>query len=133
MEVTDRERALELEVEALRVRVLAVGRDEVRNRASRALAALGIESMWAADAIEARRLCQRAHFEVALVDAGLPAAEEVIAALELRGRRLARSVVVFSDGGDAPGFAKLDAEPVQVDAAGVAVLALLQQVEATPG
>jgi hypothetical protein len=42
-------------------------------------------------------------------------------------------VVVFSESGDASGFATLDAEPVPVDAAGVAVLALLQQVEATPG
>ena len=43
-------------------------------------------------------------------------------------------MVVFSDGGEAPGgIVKLDAEPVPVDAAGVAVLALLQQEEPTPG
>jgi len=125
--------ALGAAVQAGRVRVLAIGRDAVRTRAARALEALGIESMWATDATEAARLCQRARFEVALVDAGLPAADDIIAALDLRGRRLARSVVVFSESGDAPGFAKLDAEPVPVDAAGVAVLALLQQVEATPG
>src|SRR3954468_17878853 len=125
--------ALGAAVQAGRVRVLAIGRDVVRTRAARALEALGIESMWAADATGAARLGQRARFEVALVDAGLPAADDIIAALDLRGRRLARSVVVFSESGDAPGFAKLDAEPVPVDAAGVAVLALLQQVEAAPG
>jgi CheY-like chemotaxis protein len=125
--------ALGAAVQAGRVRVLAIGRDEVRTRAARALEALGIESMWAADAVEAARLCQRARFEVALVDAGLSTTDDIIAALDLRGRRLARSVVVFSESGEAPGFAKLDAEPVPIDAAGVAVLALLQQVEATPG
>jgi signal transduction histidine kinase/DNA-binding response OmpR family regulator len=125
--------ALGAAVQAGRVRVLAVGRDGVRARAGRALEALGIESMWAGDAVEAARLCQRARFEVALVDAGLPAADDIIAALDLRGRRLPRSVVVFSESGDAPGFARFDAEPVPVDAAGVAVLALLQQAQPAPG
>jgi len=70
---------------------------------------------------------------VALVDAGLPAADQVLAALDLRGRRLERSVVVFSDGHGASGLVKLAADPVPVDAAGVAVLALLQQEEPAPG
>ena len=99
----------------------------------RTLDELAIEHEWASTPLEAARLCASRRFEVALVDAGLPAADDIIAALDLRGRRLARSVVVFSDGGDAPGYAKLDAEPVPIDAAGVAVLALLQQVEATRG
>ena len=125
--------ALGAAVLAGRVRVLAVGRDAVRTRAGRALKSLGIESMWASDAGEAARLCARARFEVALVDAGLPAADQVLAALDLRGRRLERSVVVFSDGHGASGLVKLAAEPVPVDAAGVAVLALLQQEEPAPG
>src|SRR3954470_21611887 len=119
--------ALGAAVLAGRVRVLAVGRDTVRQRAGRALESLGIGSLWASDALEPARLCSRARFEVALIDAGLPAAEEVVAALELRGRRLERSVVLFSDGAvGAPGMVKLEAEPVPVDAAGIAVLALLQ-------
>src|SRR3954468_4708876 len=97
--------ALGAAVLAGRVRVLAVGRDTVRQRAGRALESLGIESMWASDAVEAARLCSRARFEVALIDAGLPAAEQIVAALELRGRRLERSVVLFSDGAvGAPGM-----------------------------
>ena len=126
--------ALGAAVLAGRVRVLAVGRDTVRQRAGRALESLGIESMWASDALEAARLSSRARFEVALIDAGLPGAEEVVAALQLRGRRLERSVVLFSDGGPggAPGMVKLEAEPVPVDAAGIAVLALLQQEDPAP-
>ena len=46
-----------------------------------------------------RALCGQPLFEVALVDAGLPDADAVLAALRLRGRRLRRSVVVFSVGG----------------------------------
>jgi signal transduction histidine kinase/CheY-like chemotaxis protein len=126
-ELTD---ALGAAVLAGRVRVLAVGRDVVRQRAARALDALGIESMWASDSLEVARLCARARFEVALVDGGMPEADRILAALDLRGRRLDRSVVVFSDGTDGiGGLVKLDADPVPVDAAGVAVLALLQQEE----
>src|SRR5205814_199779 len=73
-ELTD---ALGAAVLAGRVRVLAIGRDAVRPRAGRALESLGIESMWASDASEAARLCARARFEVALVDAGLDSAADL--------------------------------------------------------
>ncbi|HET8537231.1 MAG TPA: hypothetical protein VFL73_08645, partial [Solirubrobacteraceae bacterium] len=65
--------------------------------------------------------------EVALVDAGVTHPENVLAALDLRGRRLRRSVVVFSDGESAPpGIARLDAEPVELADAGATVLDLLR-------
>ncbi len=108
-----------------RVRVLVVGRASVRDHLSSVLDDLGIEFVWATNAAAAERLCQDWHFEVALVDAGLRSPEAALAALDLRGRRLRRSVVVFSDGDD-PGLARLDPQPVPVDDAGAAVLAVLQ-------
>jgi hypothetical protein len=71
-------------------------------------------------------MCQQRHFEVALVDAGLTHPENALAALDLRGRRLQRSVLVFSTGDVSPGLARFDAEPVELDNAGATVLALLQ-------
>jgi hypothetical protein len=51
--------------------------------------------------------------------------------LDLRGRRLRRSVVLVSADGDGPpGFARLDADPIPVDEAGAAVLALLEPAAA---
>jgi hypothetical protein len=109
-----------------RVRVVVVGRDEVRAELEPKLGELGIEHEWATSAAGAARLCQERHFEVALVDAGLHHPETALAALDLRGRRLKRSVLVFSSGDDAPSFARLDAEPVALEQAGATVLALLQ-------
>jgi signal transduction histidine kinase/CheY-like chemotaxis protein/HAMP domain-containing protein len=109
-----------------RVRVLVVGRAEMRAELEPKLGDLGIEHEWATSAAGAATLCQERHFEVALVDAGLHHPETALAALDLRGRRLKRSVLVFSSGDDAPGFARLDAEPVGLEQAGATVLALLQ-------
>jgi DNA-binding NtrC family response regulator len=108
-----------------RVRVLAVGRPEVRDRLRDTLDELGIEHEWAVTPAEVRRLCSTRHYEVALLDAALPESEEVVAALDLRGRRLRRSVVVFAEDTGAPGFARLDAEPVAIEDAGAVVLGLL--------
>jgi CheY-like chemotaxis protein len=123
--------ALGSAVQSGRVRVLGVARDTVRPRAQRALRELGIESTWAAGAAEAAALCSRARFEVALVDAGLERPDDVVGALNLRGRRLARSVVVFSDG-DSLGAVRLDAEPLSLEDAPAAVLALLEAEHAVP-
>src|SRR4051794_12447862 len=118
--------ALGAAVMAGRVRVLAVGRPEARHGLREALDDLGIEHEWASTPLEAARLCAHRRFEVALIDAALPDVEAAIAGLELRGRRLRRSVVVVATGDDAPvGLARLDAEPVALDDAGAAVLALL--------
>jgi hypothetical protein len=121
--------ALGAAVLAGRVRVLAVGRQDVRDRLRQTLGELGIDHEWADTPAEARRLCGARHYEVALVDAGLPEAEEVVGALDLRGRRLRRSVVVFAEDGAVPGFARLDAEPVAIEDAGAVVLGLLDAAE----
>jgi signal transduction histidine kinase/DNA-binding response OmpR family regulator len=109
-----------------RVRVLVVGRSQTRAELEPRLEELGIEHAWATSSGAAARLCQQRHFEVALVDAGLARPENALAALDLRGRRLRRSVLVFSAGEGAPGLARLDAEPVELDEAGAAVLQLLE-------
>ena len=93
------------------------------------LGELGIAYDWATRAREAARLCDEKRFEVALVDAALPAPERALAALDLRGRRLPRSVIVFS-AGDEPGFVKLAAEAIPLEDAGAAVLGLLGPDEA---
>jgi signal transduction histidine kinase/DNA-binding response OmpR family regulator/HAMP domain-containing protein len=113
---------------ANRVRVLVIGRSHVRDQLEPRLRELGVEHEWATSSGAAARLCQQRHFEVALVDAGLTHPENALAALDLRGRRLRRSVVVFSsgDGDEAPGLARLDAEAVELEDAGATVLALLQ-------
>lgn len=118
--------ALGAAVLAGRVRVLAIGREEVRPPLDRTLDDLGIAHEWAGDEAEAVRLCTQRYFEVALVDAGLPGARRIMEHLDLRGRRLRRSVVVFTAGDvDTPGYALLDAEPVSLQDAGAVVLGLL--------
>jgi len=118
--------ALGAAVLAGRVRVLAVGREAVRAPLNRTLDDLGIEHEWASDPAYAQKLCGMRYYEVALVDGGMPNAETVIAGLDLRGRRLRRSVVVFNaDDADVPGYARLDAEPVSLADAGAVVLGLL--------
>jgi len=109
-----------------RVRVLVVGRSQTREQLEPRLDELGIEHEWATSSGAAARLCQQRHFEVALVDAGLAHPENALAALDLRGRRLRRSVLVFSTGERSPGIARLAAEPVELDEAGATVLQLLQ-------
>jgi signal transduction histidine kinase/DNA-binding response OmpR family regulator len=123
--------ALGSAVMAGRVRVLAVGRADIRTNLRQVLDELAIEHEWASSPLEAARLCAMRRFEVALVDAGLPDVEAAIAGLDLRGRRLHRSVIVVSADGDGPpGLARLDAEPISVGDAGAAVLALLEPAAA---
>jgi CheY-like chemotaxis protein len=118
--------ALGAAVLAGRVRVIAVGREEVREPLNRTLDDLGIEHEWVSEPEHAQQLCRQRYYEVALVDGGMPDAAGVIAGLDLRGRRLRRSVVVFSaDDAEALGFARLDAEPVPLADAGAVVLGLL--------
>ena len=117
--------ALGAAVLAGRVRVLAVAKPTSRAGVTDALDALGIVHEWAADPDDVAALCATRRYEVALVDAALDAPERALAALDLRGRRLRRAVLVFSADGAAPAYARLDADPVAVADAGAAVLGLL--------
>ena len=117
--------ALGAAVVAGRVRVLAVGEPAGRAALDTALDALSIAHEWAADADEVAALCAARRYEVALIDAGMPASDAAITALNLRGRRMRHAVLVFSADGTATGYARLDAKPVSLDGAGAAVLELL--------
>jgi CheY-like chemotaxis protein len=109
-----------------RVRVLVVARPSLHDTLAPTLFDLGIEYEWGTDPLSAAQMCQDHFFEVALVDAGLNDADAVMAALDLRGRRLRRSVVVFSGEESEQSVVQLDAEPVAIEEAGATVLALLQ-------
>jgi signal transduction histidine kinase/DNA-binding response OmpR family regulator/HAMP domain-containing protein len=109
-----------------RVRVLVVARPGLREQLESTLTDLGIEYEWATDSLGAARLCLEHFFEVALIDADMHEPDAAVASLDLRGRRLRRSVVVFSSGGDSPGLARFDMDPVAIEDAGATVLGLLQ-------
>jgi signal transduction histidine kinase/CheY-like chemotaxis protein len=109
-----------------RARVLVVGRAAKREEVGGMLERRGVDYVWATSAAEAARLCEESRFEVALVDAGMRAPHAALAQLDLRGRRLRRSVVVFSTGDDHPGMARLDPDPIPVEDATQAVLEVLR-------
>jgi PleD family two-component response regulator len=109
-----------------RARVLVVGRASARDVLGPMLERRGIEYEWATSGAEAARLCEETHFEVALVDAGMRSPESALAQLDLRGRRLRRSVILFSTGDLAPGLARLDPDPVPVEDATQAVVEALR-------
>jgi signal transduction histidine kinase/CheY-like chemotaxis protein/HAMP domain-containing protein len=122
-ELTD---AIGAAILASRARVLVVGRDGVRDDVGPLLTRRGIDFAWASTGSEAARLCEERHFEVALVDAGMRSPQAALAQLDLRGRRLRRSVVVFSTGEEAPGLARLTPDPVPVEDATDAVVEALR-------
>jgi CheY-like chemotaxis protein len=109
-----------------RARVLVVGRAGMREEVGEMLARRSIDYVWVTSAAEASRLCEERRFEVALVDAGMRSPQAALAALDLRGRRLRRSVVVFSTGDESPGIARLDPDPMSVEDATQAVVEALR-------
>jgi signal transduction histidine kinase/DNA-binding response OmpR family regulator/HAMP domain-containing protein len=109
-----------------RARVLVVGRASMRDEVGEMLSRRGIDFVWATSAAEAARLCEERRFEVALVDAGMRSPQAALAQLDLRGRRLRRSVVVFSTGDESPGIARLDPDPMTVEDATQAVVEALR-------
>jgi signal transduction histidine kinase/DNA-binding NarL/FixJ family response regulator len=119
--------ALGSAVLAGRTNVLVVGRSVVRSQLEPALVRLGLDHEWVTSAAAAARACGGRRFEIALVDAGMRSPEAVLRALDLRGRRLGRAVMLFSAGDETPGLANLGAEPVPVEDAAGAVLQALSQ------
>jgi hypothetical protein len=118
--------ALGSAVLAGRVRVLVVGRAGTRPQLEPELERMGIACKWVTSATAVARECETHRFEAALVDAGLSNAPQVLSAIDLRGRRLARSVVVFAAGDVVPGLAKLAPEPVPFDEAAREILEALE-------
>jgi CheY-like chemotaxis protein len=120
--------ALGSAVLAGRTRVLVVGRESVRPRLEPALERLGLDHDWVTSGASAARMCQEHRYEVALVDAGMRSPQTVLSALDLRGRRLRRAVLLFTQGHErASTVATLDAEPVPIEEAATAVLQVLSQ------
>jgi signal transduction histidine kinase/CheY-like chemotaxis protein/HAMP domain-containing protein len=118
-------------VAAGRSRVLVVGREELRAALEPALDELGIEHDWELTGAAAARVCGERRFEVALVDVGIRNPRAVLQALDLRGRRVRRAVILFSDGttpGDL-GDPKLGMEVVPVEQAAAALMAALRGEE----
>jgi signal transduction histidine kinase/CheY-like chemotaxis protein len=111
-----------------RTRVLVVGREELRASLEPALDELGIEHRWELTGAAAARACEERRFEVALVDVGLRNPQAVLQALDLRGRRVRRAVILFSDGvTPVPGgVERLGMEVVPVAQAARALLATLR-------
>ncbi len=125
-------------VSAGRSRVLVVGREKLQPVLEQALDDLGIEHQWEQSGAAAARVCGERRFEVALVDVGIRSPQAVLQALDLRGRRLRRAVILFSDDETPipPGISKLGMEVVPVDEAAQALLAALRgdrDGEHTPG
>ena len=115
-------------VSAGRSRVLVVGREELQITLEPALDDLGIEFQWEVTGAAAARVCRERRFEVALVDIGIRNPQMVIQALDLRGRRVRRAVILVSDG-ETPtpaGVGKLGMEVVPAEYAASAVLAALR-------
>ena len=115
-------------VRAGRSRVLVVGREQLKTELEPALSDLGIEHVWEANGGSVERLCAERRFEVAVVDIGIPEPQTVLEKLDLRGRRLRRAVILFSDGATPapPGISQLGIEVVPVKQAASALVSVLQ-------
>ena len=115
-------------VRAGRSRVLVVGRQDMQATLEPALDELGIEHQWETTGAAAARVCNERRFEVALIDVGIRNPQAALQALDLRGRRLRRAVILFSDG-ETPtpsGIVKLGMEVVPVEDAAQALLEALR-------
>ncbi len=124
-------RVVRAAVRAGRSRVLVVARRELHHMLEPALSELGIEHAWAEDGEQAASLCRQRRFEVAVVDVGISDARTTLSALDLRGRRLRRAVILCSDDNAPapPGISQLGMEVVPVQQAGSALSAVLQAEE----
>ena len=93
-----------------------------------ALDELGIEHQWETSGAAAARVCGERRFEVALIDVGIRNPQAVLQALDLRGRRLRRAVILFSDGASPTpsGIVNLGMEVVPVEDAAQALLSALR-------
>ena len=115
-------------VRAGRSRVLIVARESLQPTLELSLGDLGIEHQWETSGTAAARVCGERRFEVALVDVGIRNPQAVLQALDLRGRRLRRAVILFSDG-ESPtpsGIVNLGIEVVPVQDAAQALLSALR-------
>jgi signal transduction histidine kinase/CheY-like chemotaxis protein len=85
-------------VRAGRSRALVIARESIQATLEPALDELGIDFQWETTGAAAARVCGEQRFEVALVDVGIRNPEAALQALTVRGRRVRRAVILFSDG-----------------------------------
>jgi signal transduction histidine kinase/AmiR/NasT family two-component response regulator len=123
---------LSVAVASGRTRVLAVGRDAIRERLSSALDRLGVEYRWESSGPAAARACEIQRFEVALIDAGLRSPEAIVESVDLRGRRTGRAMIFFAGPGE-PTPTRSGAPVLPVEQAALAVRAALGDIEQGPG
>jgi len=118
-----------------RSRVLVVAREKTRAALEPSLKELHIEYQWESSGAAAARACSERRFEVALVDVGLRNPQAVLQALNLRGRRRRRVVILFAEHGQVPppGITRLGLEVVPIDrAADALVVALRSEPDSDP-
>ncbi len=115
-------------VRAGRSRVLVVARPQMQETLEPSLDELGIEHQWETTGAAAARVCSERRFEVALIDVGIRNPQAALQALDLRGRRLRRAVILFSDTDTTTpsGIVKLGMEVVPVEDAAQALLQALR-------
>jgi signal transduction histidine kinase/DNA-binding response OmpR family regulator len=102
--------------------VLVVAREELQAVLEPSIRALGIEYVWVTSGAAAARVCGERRFETALLDVGMRHPRAVLQALDLRGRRVRREVILVSDGSPVPdGIAQLGMDVVDVHEAAQAV------------
>jgi signal transduction histidine kinase/CheY-like chemotaxis protein len=111
-----------------RSRVLVVARETMRSVLAPALDELGIEHHWETTGAAAARVSGERRFEVALIDVGTRNPQAILQALELRGRRLRRAVILVSDGvtPTPPGIGRPGIEVVTIEDAPQALLEALR-------
>ncbi len=111
-----------------RSRVLVVAREELQGELEPALDELGIEYQWESSGATAARVCGERRFELALIDVGLRNPEATLEALALRGRRLQRAAILFSDETSSPpaNLVRVGMEVVPMQEAPEALLAALR-------
>jgi CheY-like chemotaxis protein len=110
-----------------RSRALVVGREQLREVLEQSLDEIGVEYEWVHSGAAATRICGERRFEVALIDIGVRNPRAVLQALDLRGRRVRRAVILFSDGAAAPaGIDQMGLEVVPVQEVARALLSALR-------
>ncbi|WP_354700300.1 hypothetical protein DSM112329_00568 [Paraconexibacter sp. AEG42_29] len=111
---------------ASRVRVLVAARPELRWRLGRTLEDLGVAHDWVEDAGAAATACAASFYEVGVVESGLDDAAAVVAAMDLRGRRTAHTLIVATDpAAPLPALPAGAADAVSLDDVGAVILGLL--------
>ena len=106
-------------------RVLVVGRSSIRGRLEPALLDLGLDHEWATSGAAAGQACRHGDFEVALVDAGMRAADAALASRETGSAGRPRQTILFTAEAEEEHAVPPGKQVVAVDAAARAAFDIL--------